>query len=109
MDKDLKVKGNKVYSPDTCLFIPRSVNSFFGGKHKKNDDDLPVGIVRAKGGFRLTVKHHSEIYETVEDAFHDWKIYAEGQRDRFLEEYDGKVPQEVLDAIEAYEFEITDR
>jgi len=26
LDKDIKVKGNKVYSPDTCMFVHRSLN-----------------------------------------------------------------------------------
>lgn len=29
IDKDLKIKGNKVYSPETCLFVPRSLNNLF--------------------------------------------------------------------------------
>ena len=28
LDKDLKIIGNKVYSPDTCLFVSNQVNSF---------------------------------------------------------------------------------
>lgn len=28
LDKDLKVIGNKTYSPDTCIFIPQNVNLF---------------------------------------------------------------------------------
>lgn len=28
LDKDLKVLGNKVYSPDTCLFVSQQVNKF---------------------------------------------------------------------------------
>lgn len=28
LDKDLKIIGNKVYSPDSCLFVPSLVNSF---------------------------------------------------------------------------------
>lgn len=28
LDKDLKILGNKVYSPDTCLFVSQQVNKF---------------------------------------------------------------------------------
>lgn len=31
LDKDIKTKGNKIYSPETCLFVPHSVNSFLVG------------------------------------------------------------------------------
>lgn len=31
LDKDLKCSGNRVYSADTCLFVPKVVNNFFIG------------------------------------------------------------------------------
>ena len=44
LDKDILVKGNQVYGPDTCCFIPKPINSLFGSGKKKNNLDLPENI-----------------------------------------------------------------
>lgn len=36
LDKDILVKGNKVYSESTCLFIPKSINTMFARCSDKN-------------------------------------------------------------------------
>ena len=43
LDKDLLVEGNKVYSPETCIFIPKRVNKFLSIKYKKNKSGY-VGV-----------------------------------------------------------------
>lgn len=42
LDKDLKLIGNKVYSPEYCSFIPREVNSLFTGT--ADNRELPRGV-----------------------------------------------------------------
>ena len=34
LDKDLLVRGNTQYGPDTCLLIPQVVNAFIADSHK---------------------------------------------------------------------------
>lgn len=36
LDKDLVIKGNKVYSPETCIFLPREINNFISSTKATN-------------------------------------------------------------------------
>lgn len=49
LDKDLLVVGNKLYSPETCLFISTVVNSFITDSKATRGDTL-VGTSRKKNG-----------------------------------------------------------
>ncbi len=57
LDKDILVFGNKVYSAETCVFVPPYINSFFTkpGNSKKNSD-LPLGV---------NIKHHLTVNKFV--------------------------------------------
>lgn len=43
LDKDLLVEGNKVYGPDTCVFVSNMVNGFINEKPNKRGSTL-VGV-----------------------------------------------------------------
>ena len=42
LDKDLLVYKNKVYSPDTCVFISQKLNIFI--TKGRNNKDTPIGV-----------------------------------------------------------------
>lgn len=75
LDKDLLVKGNKVYSPETCVMVSRQVNQFITGDRKsKNGFPSGVSFHKKSGKYRascgdLSGKHkHIGLFETIEDA-----------------------------------------
>lgn len=74
LDKDILVKGNKVYSPDTCCFVPQEINMLVvqqrGEKNK--------GIFRTRKGYaaRISVKHKYTkigVYDTIEEAINAYR------------------------------------
>lgn len=47
LDKDILVEGNKVYSPETCVFVSQSLNSFMlEGANSTNK--YPIGVTWCK-------------------------------------------------------------
>lgn len=71
IDKDILVLGNKVYSPDTCLFVTSEVNNLI----KKNRGKYATGVtwVGKVGKYRAACKIHGKqktlgYYLTEEEA-----------------------------------------
>jgi len=75
LDKDLLVKGNKIYGPNTCCFIPQAINSIFGhGCKKKSNLHLPEGVGSTYNGkyrVRVTItpnKEYSKTFSSFKEA-----------------------------------------
>lgn len=79
LDKDLLIKGNKVYSEDTCVFLPRELNTAL--THRKNvDNKLPVGVlpVTNSKSYQASIKidgkkYYLGVYSTPQRAFQAYK------------------------------------
>ena len=55
LDKDIKIKGSKIYSPETCLFVPACVNSLMTD-HRAKRGACKIGVHVQNGKFVATVK-----------------------------------------------------
>lgn len=112
IDKDILVKGNKIYSPETCCFVPSEINSLFINC-KATRGDLPIGVIKHKKVFRARISKnkkytHIGLYNTPEKAF---KAYKEAKEDYIKEVADkwrGKITEEVYQAMYNYQVEIID-
>lgn len=87
IDKDLLVEGNKVYSPETCIFIPRKINSFMTNK-KSNNTSGYTGVSKHSQTnkwysrireFETSKIKHLGIFEDIEDASKAYQKAREAQ------------------------------
>ena len=112
LDKDILVKGNKVYSPETCCFVPQEVNTLVI-KNSVNSSGLPLGVyINGKKYFSKMNKEGKTIYlgtfKTVEETFQVYKIAKEDWIKKVADKWKPLIEPRVYQAMYNYQVEITD-
>lgn len=114
LDKDIIKKGNKIYSPENCVFVPTSINSIFT-KRERARGEFPIGVCKCSHGdkFEITLAKYGERpylgkFNTPEEAFYAYKKGKEEHIKNVADEYKDKIPQKLYDAMYNYKVEITD-
>ena len=115
LDKDILHKGNKIYSPETCIFVPQNINSLFT-KTNALRGKYPIGV-----RFRKDCNKYNSccsngnkkriclgVYNTPEEAFYVYKNYKENLIKQIADKYKNKIPQKLYNAMYKYKVEITD-
>lgn len=91
LDKDLLCRGNKIYSPDLCVFIPTILNTVLN-KCSASRGTLPVGVTLSHGKFQAQIRIrgdrvHLGVFSTAEEAFNRYKLVKENYIQTLAEEY----------------------
>lgn len=118
LDKDILVKHNKIYSSETCIFVPQTINKLFVKRDGKRGDSV-IGTSPKDGKYQVncqifnpeTEKSKQEylgFYDTQEKAFEIYKYYKEKNIKQVADYYKSLIPQKLYDALYDYEVEIDD-
>ena len=118
LDKDILYKGNKVYSRETCIFVPKRINSLFT-KRDNARGDSPIGVYPVpSGNYQVHCNNgygkldYLGTYLTKEEAFHVYKQYKEKVIKETIDSYEGKIPEpfysRLREAMYNYEVSIND-
>lgn len=112
IDKDILIKGNKTYSPETCCFVPAQINDIFVSKKPKKDG-LPIGVHTRKGrrGYYASCGQygktvHLGVFSTIEAAHSAYIVAKNAYIKEIAETYyaDGKITERVYNALMNREF-----
>lgn len=113
LDKDLCFKWNKIYSEDTCFFIPKELNICLSGC-TKTKGDYPTGVSKRKSGryvahAMINGKSKSISYhDSIEDAFYAYKKEKEAEIKRLAVKYKDEIDERIFNSIYNYSIEIDD-
>lgn len=112
LDKDILLKGNKIYSPTTCVFVPEKINNLFI-KSDNSRGKYPIGVCKFKNKFSAgcnkNEKHiHLGYFNTIQNAFDVYKQEKEKYIKQIADKYKNEIPKNLYEAMYNWEVEITD-
>jgi hypothetical protein len=114
LDKDILVKGNKTYSPETCVFVPQNVNVLLL-RCESRRGDYPIGVTRRKSGrFKSQCNDGNGnlcnlgLYDTPIEAFNAYKKFKESLIKRIANDLKDLIPNNLYGTLMCYEVDIDD-
>ncbi len=112
LDKDLLIKSNKLYSEDTCVFIPKSLNLLLT-KAAAGRGLLPIGVTKQGSKFKAQCNlvdklKYLGLFDTPELAFQAYKNFKEAHIKTQAELYKNEIEPRAYQALINYKVEIGD-
>lgn len=114
LDKDLLLKGNKIYSEDTCCLIPKEINQFLLSNNWARGD-LPMSVSKhtVNGNYvaslqRFGKRYHLGSFDDPNNAFAVYKEAKESYAKELANKWQEQIESNVYIALMNYKVEITD-
>lgn len=118
LDKDILVKHNKIYSPETCIYVPHTINVLFT-KSDKTRGKSAIGTTLVNNKYKAycnlinpetgkSKKEYLGYYDTEFEAFQVYKYHKEKNIKMVADYFKKQIPSELYDGLYRYEVEITD-
>lgn len=116
LDKDLLVKGNRVYSPETCVLVPNDINVLLNDNEKQRGD-YPIGVSMNKKAKkfevkikRYGVKFHLGYFTDLDRAcltYNEAKVgYIKEVANKWKGRIDDRVFHSLIDSAEQYNLQL---
>ena len=118
LDKDILLPGNKIYGPDTCIFVPKRINDLFIHIHGRVDNGLPAGVTYSEktGTYKVSAmltcddsdKKKNVVlgyYDTIEEAFDVYKEHKKAEIIYIADLYRRKIPEQLYQAMVNWKFD----
>lgn len=115
LDKDILIKGNKIYSPETCVFVPQRINKLITKRETLRGNCL-IGVRWHNRDCVFEVRcqdvnckqQYLGRFDNEYEAFMVYKQYKEKVIKQVAEEYKNFIPKKLYKALYEYKIEIND-
>ena len=114
LDKDILFKGNKVYSPETCCFVPPEINSLLvKGNNIRGKYLIGVRFNKKLSKYQADVRKNGDkvylgLYNTEIEAFQAYKKAKESYIKEVSCRWKDKIDEKVYKALLVWEIEEND-
>lgn len=106
LDKDILIQGNKVYSPETCIFVTDAINLLFiKSDAARGEYKLGVSFKKENGKYQAQCKMNGKVkhlgyYLTEDEAYIAYKVFKIVHiRSIAIEQTDERLKQAMLNYV----------
>lgn len=115
LDKDIILKGNKIYTDSYCAFVPKRINVLFT-KSNNARGEYPIGVSYSKlhNKYKAQCRNidnkviHLGLFYDTNAAFYAYKIFKENVIKEVACKYIDHIDIKVYNALMEYTVNITD-